>query len=63
MVNDERQTVLNYAEKAYRKFVQQNEQYTPEDALIHALEEFDTGYDLTHDDYNSLVRAIERRVI
>ena len=55
------EAVISKAVKAYKKFNQENPKYAPEDAFVYALEEYDTGYDLTKHEWNDLESTIKSR--
>lgn len=53
--------VISLAVKKYKKEqAKNNTDYTAEDALIYALEEYDTGYDLTEKEYMALILEVKR---
>jgi len=55
------EAVISKAIRVYKKFSQENTEYTPEDAFVYALEEYDTGYDLTKCEWNDLEHTVKAR--
>lgn len=55
--------VINLAVRKYRKeSAKQGAFYTVEDAMVYALEEYDTGYNLTHEQYDNVLSIIKSKV-
>lgn len=55
--------VINLAVKFYHKQVLVTTGYTPEDAMTYALEQYDTGYDLTQDQWDDLLYEIKLKLM
>lgn len=56
-------SVINFAYDHYKKRQESGHMdYTAEDAVVHSLEEHNTGYDLTQDDYDRLVKEVEAKL-
>jgi hypothetical protein len=59
----ERRLIIKFAASAYHRFNPTNDTgFMVEDSLIHALEEFDSGYDLTDEEYKKLLADVSGEI-